>query len=95
VRNADPYPGSISLEVILENTSLGDFHWQSLGVLPILSRADADNPMLETLSYKIPPHPKIQQFDELTIRFQRASYRATKSAKLAIDRFFLVPRASK
>lgn len=92
VRNADPYPGSISLELILENTSLGDFHWQSLGVLPIVSRADADNPMLETLSFKIPPYPRIQQFDELTIRFQRASYRATKSAKLAIDRFFLVPR---
>jgi hypothetical protein len=98
VRNADPYAGSISLELILENTSLGEFHRQSLGVLPIVSRADADHPMLETLSFKIPPHPPshigLQQFDELTIRFQRASYRATKSAKLAIDRFFLVPRAS-
>jgi hypothetical protein len=92
VRNADPYPGSITLELILENTSLGRFHWQSLGALPIVSRADADNPMLETLSFKIPAYPRIQQFDELTIRFQRASYRATKSAKLAIDRFFLVPR---
>jgi hypothetical protein len=50
--------------------------------------------MLETLSFKIPPNPTIQQFDELTVRFHRAPYRATKSAKLAIERFFLVPRAT-
>lgn len=92
VRNADGYPGSILLELILENTTLPPLHWQSLGVQPVVSRPGGGNPMLETLSFKIPTHAAILQFDELTIRFHRAPNRSTRSAKVAIDRFFLVPR---
>jgi hypothetical protein len=40
----------------------------------------------------MPPASAIHQFDELTIRFHRASYTANRSAKIAIERFFLVPR---
>jgi hypothetical protein len=94
VRNADApdstdiFVGSLNLELVLVNTTLIGRPSQSLGRLPITSKP----PSPETLSFKIPPVPAIQQFDELTIRFPRGGYRATRSAKVAIDRFYLIPR---
>lgn len=89
VRNADLFPGSVALELALVNTTLAGHPSQSLGGSPIKSKP----PSRETLSFKIPPAPAIQQFDELTIRFPRAYYRRTRSAKIAIERFFLIPHA--
>jgi hypothetical protein len=85
IRNADEYSGSLALELILVNTSLPFHPSQSLGGAPVSEQK------IQTLSFKIPPAPVIRQFDELTIRFPRAPYRAVKSARIAIDRFFLVP----
>jgi hypothetical protein len=90
IRNADTFVGSVAMELILVNTSLIGHPSQSLGQAPITSKPPAQ----ETLSFKIPPAPTIRQFDELTIRFPRARYRATRSARIAIERFFLVPRNS-
>jgi hypothetical protein len=89
IRNADIFVGSLALELILVNTTEADHPWQWLGQQQITSKPGQQ----ETLSFKIPAATAIQQFDELTIRFPRANYRATRSAKIAIDRFFLVPRA--
>jgi hypothetical protein len=89
IRNADIFAGSVALELILVNTTLSGGPSESLGRVPITSKP----PSQETLRFKIPPAPAIQQFDELTIRFPRAAYRSTRSARVAIDRFFLVPRA--
>jgi hypothetical protein len=94
VRNADVpdstdvFVGSLALELILVNTALPGRASQSLGRIPITSKP----PSAETLSFKIPPAPAIQQFDELTIRFRRSGFRSIRSARVAIDRFFLVPR---
>ena len=88
IRNADLFVGSLAMELILVNTTLVGHPSQSLGAAPIKSKP----PSQETLSFEIPPAPAIQQFDELTIRFPRKYYRATRSAKIAIERFFLVPR---
>ncbi len=86
IRNADIFVGSLSMELILVNTTLTNHPSQSLGAVAVGDQKQ------ETLSFKIPPSPMIQQFDELTIRFPRKYYRATRSAKIAIERFFLVPR---
>lgn len=86
IRNADPFPGSLAMELILVNTTLAGRPSQTLG------QAAVDDRKVQTLSFRIPPAPMISQFDELTIRFPRANYRATRSARIAIDRFFLVPR---
>jgi hypothetical protein len=87
IRNADAFTGSLGLELVLVNTTLSGHPQQTLG------GAAVSEQRFQTLSFKIPPSPMIQQFDELTIRFPRANYRATRSAKVAIERFFLVPRS--
>jgi hypothetical protein len=84
VRNDDTFIGSLALELILVNTTLPA--QQTLGAIPVTAQES------QTLSFKIPPAPVIRQFDELTIRFPRANYRATRSAKIAVERFFLIPR---
>jgi hypothetical protein len=85
IRNDDAFTGSLALELILVNTTLAGRPQQTLG------GAAVNEQKVQTLSFKIPPSPMIQQFDELTIRFPRANYRATRSAKVAIERFFLIP----
>lgn len=89
IRNADIFVGSLAMELILVNTAEPSHPAQSLGAMPIQSRPG----MVETLNFKIPRSSIIQQFDELTIRFPRARYRATRSPRIAIDRFYLIPRA--
>jgi hypothetical protein len=86
IRNADTISGSLAMELVLINTSDHFFQW--LGQVPVKSQPVSQ----ETLSFKIPPSPAIQQFDELTIRFLTAKYRATRSPRIAITRFYLIPR---
>ena len=88
IRNADIFIGSLAMELILVNTARAIHPSQSLGQVPITSKPAS----LETLSFKVPPTSRIEQFDELTIRFAKANYRATRSPRIAIDRFYLIPR---
>jgi hypothetical protein len=43
----------------------------------------------QTLSFEVPRNPSLRRFDEAAIRFQRQRW--NRSAKIAIDRFVLVP----
>ncbi len=88
IRNADIFVGSWVLELLLVDTTEVNHPFQWLGQAPVTSKPGSQ----ETLSFKIPSATAIQQFDELTIRFTRANYRETRSARIAIDRFYLVPR---
>ena len=92
IRNADRYPGTVSMELILQNTREGQEGSVSLGSSPVTSApGDPEAPMKETLTFPVPPHPAIRWFDELMIRFPRQRTRMNRSAKIAIDRFVLVP----
>lgn len=93
IRNADRYPGTVSMELVLVNSREGQKGEVSLGRAPVTSApGDPDSPMKETLTFPIPQRPPIRQFDELTIRFPRQRQRINRSAKIAIERFILVPR---
>jgi hypothetical protein len=96
IRNADPYASLVFIELILVNTSLPGKPFQSLGMEGVTSKPNwisgATVPASETLTYPIPASPVIQRFDEMTIRFVRASARAQSSARISIERFVLVPR---
>lgn len=93
IQNADRFPGTVSVELILENTREGQKGSVSLGSAPVTSApGDPAAPLKETLTFPIPPHTPIRQFDELTIRFPRRRPRINRSAKIAIERFILVPR---
>jgi len=95
IRNADRYPNTISLELVLINN---DRHGvsQMLGHYNVTSRPDLSRdpvvPVNETLEFPIPVSSSLEAFDEFRVIFQRAYRRADKSARVSIERFVLVPR---
>jgi hypothetical protein len=54
--------------------------------------ADDRPPVIEVLSFRLPEHLAIQSFNEATIRFEMASPRERFSAKIAVQKFRLIPR---
>jgi hypothetical protein len=87
IQNTDQYPGTVSLELILIDATAPINLVQSLGALP----AGSPSPAEQTLTFPIPPVTPLQKFDELKVVFHRAQPRNDKSAKIAINRFVLVP----
>ena len=97
ISNADRRPGTVRVELILTNTILPGQPALSLGVLPVNSTlhwfpGDERPPVTEVLSFRLPAQPAIQSFDEATIRFEMQSPRERFSAKIAVEKFRLIPR---
>jgi len=97
IRNADPYSETVSLELILVNSTLPGKPSQSLGRVMVKSKRtwniDGQQPPThETLNFAIPANPAIHRFDEVKVVFRLDAFRADDGAKIAIDRFVLVPR---
>jgi hypothetical protein len=97
ILNADRYPGTLSIDLILANLSLPGEPSQPLGVRPVTSTpqpatGDEVLPVPEILSFAVPADPKISQFDSATVRFLRAGKRGVSSARVAVERFTLIPR---
>jgi hypothetical protein len=96
VINADRYPGTLTLELILLNTENAAPVSMSLGSEPVTSRPnfsqDAVKPVRETLTFRVPPQSFLDQFTELKIVFHRSRQRTDKSAKVSVERFILQPR---
>jgi hypothetical protein len=92
--NADRYPHSVSLELILRD--LPDGGSQSLGTEHVMSvpdlKADPVSPVTETLEFAVPPEPRVHVFNEMTVVYHRDYWRVDKSARVAIERFVLIPR---
>jgi hypothetical protein len=92
ITNGDRYPGTVWLELILTDMRLPGQPSQSLGRLPVISNPQAA-PAHEVLSFAAPSNSGIREFDAVTVRFIRSGRRGLSSAKIAIDRFTLVPRS--
>lgn len=94
VSNADRYPNTVSLELILRE--LPDKTSQSLGTMPVTSapnlQEDPVSAVGETLEFAVPPEPRVRMFNELTVVYHRDRVRWDKSARVAIERFILIPR---
>ncbi|MFN7992184.1 MAG: hypothetical protein U0Q18_01195 [Bryobacteraceae bacterium] len=94
ISNADRYPGTVSLELLLQQQrlpvplSLGRAHVTSIPNL----RADPAIAASETLTFSVPFSAPLRSFDEFVIRFHRESLRNDRSARIALERFLLVPR---
>jgi hypothetical protein len=82
ISNADRYPGTVALELILMDNGLS----QSLGTVAVPTRPEA------VLSFPIPAGSSVQEFNELEVIFHRDRVRIDRSARIAIERFVLVPR---
>jgi len=87
IQNSDQYPGTVSLELTLIDTTVAINLVQSLGT------AAVGSPSLDEqiLSFPIPQVTALRKFDEFKVVFRRAQLRADKSARIAIERFVLVP----
>jgi hypothetical protein len=97
ISNGDRRPGTVAVELILSNTRLPGQPRQSLGILPVISTlrwlpGDDRPPVVEVLSFRLPAQTSIQRFDEAIIRFELRSPREQWSAKIAIEKFRLIPR---
>jgi hypothetical protein len=96
ILNADRFPGTVSLELMLLNTAYSVTSTESLGQAPVLSKpnlkADPVVPVPETLEFTVPVDGPLQKFNELEVVFRRARLRQDKSARVSIERFVLVPR---
>ena len=82
ISNADRYPGTVELELILIDNGAS----QSLGTVAVPFHPDA------VLSFPIPRGSAIRQFNELEVVFHRDRVRIDRSARISIERFVLAPR---
>ena len=96
IRNADRYPNTISLELALIARDRPGAPSLDLGRYTVTSRPDFSRdpvtPVPEILEFPIPSTATLDSFDEFRVVFLLSWRRADKSAKLAIDRFVVVPR---
>lgn len=97
VSNADRFPQTVTMELVLRDTALEHGYAMSLGRQPVNSTpqwrpGQEDEPRAEALVFAFPPSPLLQLFDEITVRFHLGAIRRTRSARVAIERFLLVPR---
>jgi hypothetical protein len=98
ISNADTYGGTVSLELILVDTTLVHRPSQSLGTTLVTSRprwrfyGGRPPPQPEILTFAISATTTLHSFDEITIRFKLEAPRSDTGAQIAIERFVLVPR---
>jgi hypothetical protein len=93
VRNADAFPGTIAVELLLNDSTAPLIHPTSLGMavageLESFQQKSRD----VTLSYAIPEFPPIPAFNSITFRFYPNARRRTVSPRIAIRDLTLIPR---
>jgi hypothetical protein len=96
ILNADLYPGTVWLELYLIDRQSPGRASEFVGTQPVRT---APNPFTdplqavpETLTFLMPPASRVKLFDLFRVVFLRDPSRGDKSARIAIDRFVLVPR---
>lgn len=97
IRNADRYPDSVSLELILIDTSQPQTASESLGQEMVKSTRpwriyERPRPIDETLNFLIPVRGRLRHFDGISIIFHLDPSRADAAARIAIDHLVLIPR---
>jgi hypothetical protein len=98
IRNADNYPETVSLELVLINTGAPGKPSQSLGKEMVKSTRpwkvykEAALPASEILNFVIPKKLSLRRFDEVSIVFRIDAARADAGPKIAIDHLVLIPR---
>jgi hypothetical protein len=93
ITNADRYPGSVMLELILADVSSEGSKSLLLGTAEVASwpRYGSNQTISETLNFTVPNHISIREFNEISVVFHFDTVRDDRSARIAIDRFVLIP----
>jgi hypothetical protein len=96
IQNVDPFPNTVSILLKVRNTAVAGNRLLSLGMQDISARASSvggANSNTQVLRFQIPSGIPIGSFDELTVSYYLKGARSDRSARIAIERFRLVPRA--
>jgi len=88
ISNADRYPGTVALELVLIDATRFAVQERSLGTAAVGPQAS------QTLDFPIPAGMTLAQCGEFEVVFHRSPTREDKSARVAIERFVLVPRGT-
>lgn len=99
IRNSDRYPGTVSIELVLTDTTSPGRPAISLGRKLVRSTRpwtlyDHRPPTTEVLEYAVPPNSRIHQFDEVMVIFWLDQDRSFAAAKMGIENFVLVPHGA-
>jgi hypothetical protein len=96
IKNGDNRPGSIALGVILTDSSSPGRPSEYLGRKVVVSSEAGHfslnrSPVTEMLTFAIPAHARVREFDEITVVFLPARERSLGGEQIAILRFALLP----
>lgn len=93
IQNADPFPNSVSILLKVRNTGLPGKPIQSLGMENVVTPGSSEaQGATQTLRFRLPGKLAMGSFDELTVSYYLRGARSNRSARIAIERFRLVPR---
>jgi len=93
IRNADPFPNSVSILLKVRNTALAGKPIQSLGIENVVTPGSSEaHAVTQTLRFPLPSRLAMGSFDELTVSYYLKGARSNRSARIAVERFRLVPR---
>jgi hypothetical protein len=93
IQNADPFPNSVSILLKVRNTALANKPIHSLGMENVVTPGSSEaHAVTQTLRFRLPSKLPMGSFDELTVSYYLRGARSNRSARIAIERFRLVPR---
>jgi hypothetical protein len=95
VQNADPFPNTVSILLKVRNTAVAGNSSLSLGMQDVSAPASSvgsGKSNTQMLRFRIPSTASTGSFDELTVSYYLKGARSNRSARIAIDRFRLIPR---
>jgi hypothetical protein len=98
ISNADHYPGTVMLELVLTNATPAGTQSLVLGTAevaswPHWSNHGSDGAVSETLNFAVPRATSLREFNEIGVVFHLDHFRNDRSARVSIERFVLVPRS--
>jgi hypothetical protein len=99
LRNGDNRMGRIDVGVLLTDSRAAGLDKPTLvlGVKPMLSSEALEgsyrsSPVEEDLTFAVPQHPAVREFDTITVLFFPSAVRDTMGARVGIRQFELLPR---
>jgi hypothetical protein len=97
IENHDPFPNTVSILLKIRDTTVPGQPLLSLGMEAVSAPAPtigSGTATTQILRFRIPRAIGIGSFDELTVSYYLKGARSDRSARIAIERFRLVPRGA-
>ena len=81
VRSADRHPGTVQMELRVDDSTAPGEPFESLGFLPVAGAAE------QTLTFRFPAVARLRRFDDIAVLFHLLPPRVDRSARIAIRKF--------